>query len=107
LLATCERQDTVDPTDQLLADSVNPLVISEVGTLKPIAYDFNSFFDVASIETLSCEQLADYKQHKLPDLQTLIGGALAQLESNGGLVDWFAYYTRLSEEHTHQRSRMN
>lgn len=97
LLATCAQQETAEPTDQLLADLVNPLVITEIGTLKPIAYDFNSCFDVASIETLSREQLADYKQHKLPDLRMLIGGALARLEGKEGLVDWFDYCTRLSE----------
>ena len=95
LLATCE---TVDRVDQPLSDLINPLVISETGNLKPIAYDFNSSFDVASIDTLSREELADYKRHKLPDFQMLIGVALAQLENNTGLVDWFDYCTRLSEE---------
>lgn len=104
LLATCDQQGTVDPTNQILADLVNPLVITETGTLKPIAYDFNSCFDVASFETLSCEQLAYYKQHKLLDLQMLIGSALTRLQGNEGLVDWFDYCTRLSEENTHQRS---
>lgn len=98
LLATCDRPGTVETTDRLLADLVNPLVITESGTFKPIAYDFNSGFDVASIETFSRAQLADYKQHKLPDLRTLIGGALARLDGKEGLVDWFDYCTRLSEE---------
>jgi len=98
LLATCDQQGTDDPADRLLADLVNPLVITETGTLKPIAYDFNSCFDIASIETLSREQLAYYKQHNLLDLQALIGGALARLQGNEGLVDWFDYCTRLSEE---------
>ncbi len=65
---------------------------------QPIAYDFNPCFDVAAIETLSSEQLAEYKQHKLPDFQMLIGGALARLESVEGLVDWFDYCARLSEK---------
>lgn len=103
LLATCSQHGTADLTDEPLAepplaDLVNPLVITETGTLKPIAYDFNSRFDVASIETLSPEKLAYYKQHNLPDLQMLIGGALARLQGNNGLVDWFDYCTRLSEE---------
>src|SRR6266516_177706 len=98
LRATCTQEGTPDRTDPPLADLVNPLVITETGTLKPIAYDFNSHFDVASIETLSREQLADYKQHNLSDLQMLIGDALARLQDNDGLVDWFDYCTRLSEE---------
>jgi hypothetical protein len=106
LLATCQ-QGTTDPTDRLLADLVNPLVITETGTLKPIAYDFNPYFNVASIETLSREQLAYYKQHNVLDLQMLIGGALARLQGNEGLVDWFDYCARLSEENTGRESRMD
>ncbi|MFN2491290.1 MAG: hypothetical protein ABR501_00210 [Pyrinomonadaceae bacterium] len=95
LLATCDQKGTAD---RLLADLVNPLVITETGTLKPIAYDFNSRFDVASIETLSRQKLAYYKQNNLHDLKMLIGRALARLQGNDGLVDWFDYCTRLSEE---------
>jgi len=100
LLASCERE----PKDQLLSDLVNPLVITDSGILKPIAYDFNSCFDVASLDALSGEQLTDYKRHKLPDFQMLIGSALARLEQNAGLVDWFDYCTRLSEQHPGERS---
>jgi hypothetical protein len=131
LLATCAQKNTDDQTETqltgaladtplsdasvtespfadapfgepLLADLVNPLVITETGTLKPIAYDFNSRFNVASIETLSHKKLADYKQHNLRDFQMLIGSALARLEDSAGLVDWFDYCTRLSEEEMYQ-----
>ena len=98
LLATCTRPESAEAPELLLADLVNPLVVTENGTLKPIAYDFNSRFDVASIETLSPEQLSEYKQQKLPALRMLIGGAIARLQGNEGLVDWFDYCTRLSEE---------
>jgi len=94
LLAQCER----DPRERLMSDLINPLVITDAGNLKPIAYDFNPFFDVASIETLSRAQLDDYKRHRLADFQMLIGNALTPLEHNTGLVDWFDYCTRLSEE---------
>ena len=72
---------------------------------KPIAYDFNPCFDVASIDELSSEQLSRYKQHNLDGLRTLIGSALARLQDNRGLVDWFDYCTRLSEESTGIQSR--
>ena len=98
LLATCTRPESADEPERLLADLVNPLVITESGTLKPIAYDFNPCFDVASIETLSREQLSQYKDQRLPDFRMLIGGALARLESDEGMVDWFDYCARLSEE---------
>lgn len=97
LLATCTRPGSAEEPERLLADLVNPLVITESGTLKPIAYDFSSCFDVASIETLSRKQLSEYKQQRLPNLRMLIGGALAALEGKEGLVDWFDYCTRLSE----------
>ena len=101
LLAIDEQLGIVKPTDKMLSDLVNPLVITETGTIKPIAYDFHPGFDVASIRKLSCEQLANYKQHKLVDFQNLISTALDRLAKNNGLVDWFDYCTRLSEEHVH------
>jgi hypothetical protein len=100
LLASCNQRGITCPTNQPLAELVNPLVITETGILKPIAYDFNPYFDVTSIETLSRETLANYKRHNLQALQTLIGGALAWLEDSEGLVDWFDYCTRLNEENT-------
>lgn len=99
LLSSCQR----DPAELPLAELVNPLVITDNGNLKPIAYDFNPLFDVASIEALSRAQLAGYKRNHLQNLQTLIGTALAQLENNGGLIDWFDYCTRLSELRSQQQ----
>lgn len=99
LLAMCTRPGSAEEEpERLLADLVNPLVITESGTLKPIAYDFNPCFDVAAIETLSSAQLSEYKRQRLPDFRMLIGGALARLEGEEGLVDWFDYCARLSEK---------
>lgn len=100
LLASCDQRGIICPPNQPLAELVNPLVITETGILKPIAYDFNPYFDMTFIETLSRETLAYYKQHNLQPLQTLIGGALARLKDSEGLVDWFDYCARLSEENT-------
>lgn len=94
LLGSCE---TVRYEDRPLAEVVNPLVVTETGVLKPIAYDFNARFDVTTIGDLSFGELRHYKQHLLPDLQALVGGALADLQGRHGLVDWFDYCTRLSE----------
>ncbi len=80
-----------------LADLVNPLVITETGALKPIAYDFDERFDVASVHGLSPESLREYKRERLAALQELVGGALAGLHEEHGLVDWFDHCTRLSE----------
>ncbi len=80
-----------------LADLVNPLVITDTGTLKPIAYDFDDRFDVAAVDALSAGDLRDYKQLHLSDLQALVGGALAGMRDRRDLVDWFDHCTRLSE----------
>jgi pyruvate-formate lyase-activating enzyme len=94
LLGSC---GTVCLEDRPLADLINPLVITDAGTLKPIAYDFDARFDVATISDLSSSILRDYKQHRLAALQQLIGGAVAGLEQARDLVDWFDHCTRLSE----------
>jgi pyruvate-formate lyase-activating enzyme len=80
-----------------LADLVNPLVITETGSLKPIAYDFHHRFDVGSLVNLSPDSLRRYKQTQLSDLQALIGSALKSLEDHTELIDWFDYCARLSE----------
>jgi pyruvate-formate lyase-activating enzyme len=94
LLGSC---DALCYEDRPLAVLVNPLVITETGTLKPIAYDFDARFDVASISDLSSDRLRFYKQHGVRGLQALVGGALARLRDSQGVVDWFDYCTRLSE----------
>ena len=80
-----------------LADLVNPLVLTETGSLKPIAYDFHERFDVGSLAGLSPESLRRYKRQTLPAFQALVGGALAGLQARRDLVDWFDHCTRLSE----------
>ena len=93
LLASCDGRETAQP----LAGLVNPLVITDDGRLKPIAYDFDGYFDVAALEGLTPDQLRRYKQDGLADFRDLVGGALASLEDQAELVDWFDFCTRLSE----------
>ena len=80
-----------------LADLVNPLVITDTGVLKPIAYDFDRRFDLLSLHQVTSSRLRHFKAQQLAPLQDLVGGALAGLESCGGLVDWFDHCARLSE----------
>jgi hypothetical protein len=87
-----------DSLEQPLAELVNPLVITDDGTLKPIAYDFDARFDVAALDGLSAERLAAGKQERLAGFRDLIGAALARLEDTADFVDWFDGCTRLSEE---------
>ena len=94
LLGGCEA---MRPEDVPLAELVNPLVITETGVLKPIAYDFDGQFDVASIAGLSMERLRSYKRLQLPALQSLVGDALDGLQDIPALVDWFDHCTRLAE----------
>jgi hypothetical protein len=90
-------RDDLPHESRPLADLVNPLVITETGVLKPIAYDFDGRFDVATVDGLSSDDLRSYKQRHLPELQALVGGALAGLQDSHELVDWFDHCTRLSE----------
>ena len=94
LLGQCEgsRQG-----ERPLSDLVNPLVITETGVLKPIAYDFDRAFDVGALAGLSPSNLQEYRVRRLPLLKALVGGALASLQGHNGFVDWFDHCTRLSE----------
>lgn len=83
--------------DRPLADLINPLVITETGTIKPIGYDFDARFDVGTIDNLSSETLHACKRERLVPLQALIGGAVAGLSESRDLIDWFDHCTRLSE----------
>jgi hypothetical protein len=81
-----------------LADLINPLIITDDGRLKPIAYDFDARFDVAALEGLTAERLRRYKDERLGGFRDLVGGALAALEQQRDLIDWFDACTRRSEE---------
>jgi pyruvate-formate lyase-activating enzyme len=94
LLGSCEAMPYAD---RPLADLVNPLVITDAGTLKPIAYDFAAPFDIGSIDALGDGALRAWKQDRLAPLQALIGGAVAGLQDRSDLVDWFDHCARLSE----------
>lgn len=83
--------------EQPLAELVNPLVITDDGRLKPIAYDFDDRFDVAVLEGLTPARLRRYKDERLAEFRDLMSSALASLEDQRELVDWFDFCTRLSE----------
>jgi Fe-coproporphyrin III synthase len=93
LLAGCNVPGAAQP----LAELVNPLVVTDDGRLKPIAYDFDARFDVAALEGLTPERLRRYKDERLAAFRQLVGSALATLEDQRELVDWFDFCTRLSE----------
>lgn len=93
LLGSC---GTICTEDRPLADLINPLVITDAGIAKPIAYDFDPRYNVGSINDLSATSLREYKLQRLPALQELIGGAVTGLEDSRDLVDWFDHCTRLS-----------
>jgi pyruvate-formate lyase-activating enzyme len=93
LLARCDLPASAQP----LAELVNPLIITDEGRLKPIAYDFDAGFDIAELEGLTAERLRHYKDERLREFRELVGSALASLEHRQELVDWFDFCTRLSE----------
>lgn len=83
--------------DRPLADLVNPLVITDTGVLKPIAYDFHPRFDIAAVPTVSRQALRRYKRHDVAALRDLVGAELAGMRGRHDLVDWFDHCTRSSE----------
>ncbi|MEZ5283956.1 MAG: radical SAM protein [Vicinamibacterales bacterium] len=93
LLASCADSC---PADRPLSDLVDPLVITDSGHLKPIAYDFAPAFDIARVDGLTPGLLRAYARDGLAGLQQLLGRLLASLEGRRGLVDWFDECTRAS-----------
>jgi Fe-coproporphyrin III synthase len=93
LLARCDLPASTQP----LAELVNPLIITDEGRLKPIAYDFDARFDIAGLGGLTAGRLRHYKDEGLGEFRELVGRALASLEERQELVDWFDFCTRLSE----------
>ncbi|WP_162520778.1 radical SAM protein [Pseudaquabacterium pictum] len=93
LLARCADGDA----PRRLSDLVNPLVVTETGRLKPIAYDFDSRHDIGSLADAGDALLAAYTAHGLPALRDLVGSALASLQRQPSpLVDWFDLLARRS-----------
>ena len=95
-LLGCGRNFPAD--ERPLADLVNPLVITDMGALKPIAFDFDPRYDLMGIDEVTQQRLRVFKRERLAPLQELIGSALSGLEGRGGLVDWFDHCTRMSEQ---------
>ncbi|MBI2187726.1 MAG: radical SAM protein [Acidobacteria bacterium] len=94
LLGAC---DGLPIHERRLSDLVNPLVVTDTGVLKPISYDFNRRFDIASLEELSSDGVRRYKKHGALEFQTLVGRTVASLQNRGDFIDWFDYCTRYSE----------
>jgi Fe-coproporphyrin III synthase len=60
LLATCNDECINSNPALVLSDLVNPLVITETGILKPIAYDFNPKYNITTMEELTHDRLVQY-----------------------------------------------
>ena len=89
---------------RLLSDLVNPLVITEQGVVKPVAYDFDRRYDITTLHDLgdaglAVAALARYVSHGLPAFKRLVGEALAGLQQHTGVLDWFDHLARRSERH--------
>jgi Fe-coproporphyrin III synthase len=83
-----------------LSSLVNPLVITDRGTLRPIAFDMATAFDVGTVHEWSAGSVAEYHVHGLPRLQQLVGAALDGLQRSRGVVDWFDDCARRSHAQT-------
>jgi pyruvate-formate lyase-activating enzyme len=92
LLAEC----AAGRTTPRLSDWVNPLVITERGVLRPIAYDFDPRHDLGTLEDAGDALLPQLARTRLPGLRQLVGQTLGDLPAQGPLVDWFDHLTRRS-----------
>ena len=95
LLAECAEGCEVGLGDRTLSDLVNPLIVTEAGELKPIAFDFNERYRVGMLESIA-EELGAYKRDRAGELRAFVGRALGRMEGAEGLVDWFDFCARLS-----------
>lgn len=97
LLAQCQRPGS---SRSLLSDLVNPLVITETGQLKPVAYDMHACFSIGHLQRLhDAAWMHRYAHAGVSALQRLVGQALIGLEAHDGVVDWFDLLARRSQTH--------
>jgi molybdenum cofactor biosynthesis enzyme MoaA len=94
LLAGCRRPGTDRPA---LSDLVNPLVITETGQMKPVAYDMHPSLGIGHVGRLhDAAWMRRYADAGVSALQRLVGRALMALEDDPGVVDWFDALARAS-----------
>lgn len=99
LLSSCSNECNTDKKSIPLSELVNPLVITEAGVLKPVAYDFDPHYNIADLNNLNTSSIENYKQHAVQNLKQLIGQLLVSMQNRPGFVDWFDYCARSSEVH--------
>ena len=99
LLSSCSNECNPDKNNIPLSELVNPLVITETGILKPIAYDFDQHYNITDLNNLNTSSIENYKKHAVQDLKGLIGQLLVTLQNRPGFVDWFDHCARNSELH--------
>jgi Fe-coproporphyrin III synthase len=83
-----------------LSDLVNPLVVTETGQMKPVAYDMHPSLNIGHLHRLhDAAWMRRYAAHGVSPLQRLVGHALLALEDDPGVVDWFDTLARASQRH--------
>jgi len=58
---------------------------------------------VAPLDDLTSERLRHYKGEQLAEFRDLVADALARLEDQRELVDWFDFCTRLTDTQPSER----
>lgn len=94
LLARCQRPGT---DRAALSDLVNPLVVTETGQMKPVAYDMHPSLGIGHLARLhDAAWMRRYAASGVSALQRLVGTSLVALEDDPGVVDWFDGLARAS-----------
>jgi len=88
-----------DARDSLLADLINPLVVTPDGTLKPFTYDFPQYYDLGSLDGLNETEIVRLKSDYLPHFRKLVEAVFCEIKNREEFIDWFAFCRDMAEEH--------
>lgn len=75
---------------QRLSDTVNPLVITPTGALRPYTYDFPEEFELGHLRDLDPARRI-WIAMGLPRVRRLLARSLQSAAQEDGFLDWFAY----------------
>ena len=83
-----------DVSNLMLADLVNPLIVTETGKIQPFAYGLHDSYDIGNIRSINNSALEGWKKEKLKTLSELIESSL--VASRETYTEWYEDLVSLS-----------
>lgn len=81
-----------------LSDVINPIIISDDGSLFPFCHGMNDYYKIANINNNVGEQLANWKEKEWYRIQKVIKSSFDKLESHKeDYIDWFFHILQTSD----------